>query len=217
MKIRSHKCRPQLVLIANDELIAGILNRNGLVTGSRSRWTRERATALRSHHKIPVVRPAPEGNEPWLSLNKAAGLLGIAPKTLRLAAETDEIEGGILGRMVRGSLADQRSANRRLSASFIARGRTQIAPRDRIQIGKTSSLQSHRQKGVVMQDRSNSCMTAARGADGVRRIRRYDEGTRVGSNRLAVLHKHFARGTGRSRAVSNADRSVRHAKIPMNT
>src|ERR1700730_14425510 len=51
--------------------------------------------------------------------------------------------------MVRGSSADQRSANRRLSASFIARGRTQITPRDRIQISKTSSLQSHRRMGVM--------------------------------------------------------------------
>src|SRR5216684_3985738 len=64
----------QLVLIANDDLIAGILNRNGLVTGHGNRWTRERVTALRSHHKIPVFRPAPDGNEPWLDLNKAAGL-----------------------------------------------------------------------------------------------------------------------------------------------
>jgi hypothetical protein len=84
----------QLVLIANDDLIAGILNRNGLVTGHGNRWTRERVTALRSHHKIPVFRPAPDGNEPWLNLNKAAGLLGIAPKTLRLAAEAGEIEAG---------------------------------------------------------------------------------------------------------------------------
>jgi hypothetical protein len=83
-----------LVRIANDDLIAGILNRNGLVTGHGNRWTRERVTALRSHHEIPVFRPAPDGNEPWLNLNKAAGLLGIAPKTLRLAAEAGEIEGG---------------------------------------------------------------------------------------------------------------------------
>ncbi|MER9217304.1 recombinase family protein, partial [Mesorhizobium sp. M0663] len=48
----------QLVLIANDDLIAGILNRNGLVTGHGNRWTRERVTAHRSHHKIPVFRPA---------------------------------------------------------------------------------------------------------------------------------------------------------------
>ncbi|MBN9264704.1 MAG: recombinase family protein [Hyphomicrobium sp.] len=83
----------QLVLIASDDLIAGILNRNGLVTGHGNRWTRERVTAHRSHHKIPVFRPVPEGNEPWLNLNKAARLLGVAPKTLRLAAEAGEIKG----------------------------------------------------------------------------------------------------------------------------
>ncbi|MER9281592.1 hypothetical protein [Mesorhizobium sp. M0522] len=60
----------QLVLIANDDLIAGILNRNGLLTGHGSRWKRERVTALRSHHKIPVFRPAPDGNGPWLNLNR---------------------------------------------------------------------------------------------------------------------------------------------------
>src|SRR3979411_3343846 len=75
-----------LGLTAHDGPISRILNRNGLVTGHGNRWTRERVTALRSHHKIPVFRPAPDGNEPWLNLNKAAGLLGIAPKTLRLAA-----------------------------------------------------------------------------------------------------------------------------------
>jgi hypothetical protein len=37
----------QLVLIASDDLIAGILNRNGLVTGHGNRWSRERVTALR--------------------------------------------------------------------------------------------------------------------------------------------------------------------------
>jgi hypothetical protein len=45
----------QLVLIANDELIAGILNRNKLTTGRGNRWTRERVTPLRSHHKISPV------------------------------------------------------------------------------------------------------------------------------------------------------------------
>lgn len=83
----------QLVLIASDDLIAGILNRNGLLTGNGNRWTRERVTAHRSHHKIPVFRPAPDGIEPWLNLNKAANLLGVAPKTLRRAAEASEIEG----------------------------------------------------------------------------------------------------------------------------
>jgi len=82
----------QLVLIANDNLIAGILNRNGLVTGYGNRWTRERVTSLRSHHRIAVYKPAEDGIEPWLNLSKAARLLCVAPKTLRLAAQAGDIE-----------------------------------------------------------------------------------------------------------------------------
>jgi DNA invertase Pin-like site-specific DNA recombinase len=81
----------QLALIANDDLIAGTLNRNGLVTGHGNRWTRERVTSLRSHHRIPVFKPADNGVEPWLNLSNAARLLKITPKTLRLAAEAGEI------------------------------------------------------------------------------------------------------------------------------
>jgi Recombinase/Recombinase zinc beta ribbon domain len=81
-----------LALIANDDLIAGILNRNKLVTGHGNRWTRERVTALRSHHRIPVYRPSSDGAEPWLNLTKAAALLGVSAKTLRLAAESGEID-----------------------------------------------------------------------------------------------------------------------------
>jgi DNA invertase Pin-like site-specific DNA recombinase len=81
-----------LVRIANDDLIAGILNRNKLLTGHGNRWTRERVTALRSHHRIPVWRPTADGIEPWLNLTRAAKLLGISQKTLRLAAESGEID-----------------------------------------------------------------------------------------------------------------------------
>ena len=81
----------QLASIANDDLIAGILNRNGLVTGHGNRWTRERVTSLRSHHRIPAFKVADDGIEPWLNLSKAAPLLGISPKTLRLAAQAGEI------------------------------------------------------------------------------------------------------------------------------
>ena len=56
----------QLALIANDDVIAGILNRNGLLTGHGNRWTRERVTSLRSHHRIAVYKPADDGIEPWL-------------------------------------------------------------------------------------------------------------------------------------------------------
>jgi DNA invertase Pin-like site-specific DNA recombinase len=82
----------QLVLIAHDDLIAGILNRNGLKTGNGNRWTRERVTSMRSNYRIPVFKTAEDGIEPWLNLSNAAKLLQIAPKTLRLAAETGKIE-----------------------------------------------------------------------------------------------------------------------------
>jgi DNA invertase Pin-like site-specific DNA recombinase len=82
-----------LALIASDDLIAGILNRNGLLTGHGNRWTRERVTALRSHHRILVFRPAPDGIEPWLNLSDAAHLLGVSTKTLRIAAEAGMVKG----------------------------------------------------------------------------------------------------------------------------
>lgn len=83
----------QLVLIANDDLIAGILNRNGLLTGHGNRWTRERVTSLRSHHKIPVFRAVTDGDAPWMNLSQAARYIGVTPKTLRIAAEAGEIDG----------------------------------------------------------------------------------------------------------------------------
>jgi DNA invertase Pin-like site-specific DNA recombinase len=82
-----------LVRIASDDLIAGLLNRNKLVTGHGNRWTRERVTAMRSHHRIPVHRPAEAGQAEWLNLTRAASHLQISAKTLRLAAESAEIEG----------------------------------------------------------------------------------------------------------------------------
>jgi DNA invertase Pin-like site-specific DNA recombinase len=81
-----------LALIARDDVIAGVLNRNGLKTGHDNRWTRERVTSLRPSYRIPVFRDAPEGEEPWLNLSKAAALVGVAPRTLRLAAERGEIK-----------------------------------------------------------------------------------------------------------------------------
>jgi hypothetical protein len=82
----------QLVLIANDDLIAGLLNRSKLTTGYGNCWTRERATSLRSHHRIPLHRPVENGVEPWLNLTRAAAHLGVSPKTLRIAAESAEIK-----------------------------------------------------------------------------------------------------------------------------
>lgn len=94
-RLAEHLMRFDFVILdelGSDNLIAGILNRNGLLTGHGNRWTRERVTSLRSHHKIPVFRPAPDGIEPWLNLTDAARLLGVSPKT-RMAAETGVVKG----------------------------------------------------------------------------------------------------------------------------
>jgi hypothetical protein len=56
----------QLALIAKDDLIAGVLNRNGLLSGNGNRWTRERVTSLRSTHKIPVYRRPRTASNPGL-------------------------------------------------------------------------------------------------------------------------------------------------------
>ena len=82
----------QLVLVATDDVIAAVLNRNGVRTGKGNRWTRERVCPLRSYRKIPPYRPTPDGKDPWLNLTKAAALLGTTPKTLRLAAIARQIE-----------------------------------------------------------------------------------------------------------------------------
>jgi DNA invertase Pin-like site-specific DNA recombinase len=81
-----------LSLIALDDVIAGVLNRNGLKTGYGNRWTRERVTGVRSNYGIPVYRESVDGTEAWLNLGQAAAIAGVAPRTLRSAAERGEVE-----------------------------------------------------------------------------------------------------------------------------
>ena len=80
-----------LARIASDDLIAGILSRNGHLTGRGNRWTRERVTALRSHHRIPCYTPDSQQQQPWLNLTDAAAFLEVSPRTLRLAIDRGEI------------------------------------------------------------------------------------------------------------------------------
>ncbi len=81
-----------LARVCSDDLIAGLLNRNNLHSGHGNRWTRERVTSLRSHHKIPVYCHETAETAGWMDLTRAAAALGVSPKTLRLAAEQREIE-----------------------------------------------------------------------------------------------------------------------------
>jgi hypothetical protein len=81
-----------LAHICPDDVLASVLSRNGLLTGRGNRWTRERVVALRGHHHIPVHDPERRASEGWMNLTEAAGVLGVTPRTLWLAAERGEIE-----------------------------------------------------------------------------------------------------------------------------
>lgn len=81
-----------LARICSDEVIAGALNRNGLLTGRGNRWTKEGVTSLRSHHQIPSYRSDRRQTEGWMNLTEAADSIGVSARTLRLAVERGEIE-----------------------------------------------------------------------------------------------------------------------------
>lgn len=81
-----------LARICSDDLIAGTLTRNGLLTGMGNRWTRERVVSLRSHHGIPCYSEERRHAEGWLTLTEAAAKLGVSSITLRLEIERGEIE-----------------------------------------------------------------------------------------------------------------------------
>lgn len=82
-----------LARLCTDDVIAGLLNRNGLRTGRGNRWTRERVVSLRSWQEIPCHSGERCREEGWLKLNEAAAVLGVSPRTLRLAVERGEIAG----------------------------------------------------------------------------------------------------------------------------
>jgi DNA invertase Pin-like site-specific DNA recombinase len=81
-----------LASICPDDLLANVLNRNGLRTGRGNRWTRERVVSLRIHHDIACYDRDRRLSEGWMNLNEAARVLGISPRTLRLAVERGDIE-----------------------------------------------------------------------------------------------------------------------------
>jgi hypothetical protein len=79
-----------LARVCGDELIAGLLNKNGHSTGSGDRWTQGRVAGLRWRHEIAIHRSTRDAAD-WMTLKSAAEELGVAPLTLRRAAERGEI------------------------------------------------------------------------------------------------------------------------------
>src|SRR5262249_19001794 len=80
-----------LARVNSDRVIAGVLNRPGLLTGRGNRWTAMRVVSLRNHHGIACYRAEVKAAEGWLNLTEAAAALGVTPRTLRQAAERGEV------------------------------------------------------------------------------------------------------------------------------
>lgn len=81
-----------LARICPDDIIAGVLNRNGLATGRGNRWTRERVTSMRQYHKIACYDRQTQEAKDWFNLTEAAKILGVSNRTLRCAIERGDIE-----------------------------------------------------------------------------------------------------------------------------
>ena len=81
-----------LARVCSDDVLAGTLNRNNLLTGRGNRWTRERVTSFRGAHDIPCYNIETRTSEGWMNLTEAATFLGINARTLRFAVERGEIE-----------------------------------------------------------------------------------------------------------------------------
>jgi DNA invertase Pin-like site-specific DNA recombinase len=80
-----------LARVCADELIAGLLNKNGYRTFTGSRWSQSRVSGLRWRSDIPGNTAHRRASHGWMTLKDAAAHLGIAPLTLRRAAERGEI------------------------------------------------------------------------------------------------------------------------------
>ena len=81
-----------LTRICTDKVIAGVLNRNGLLTGKGNRWTQQRVTSLRSKRKMKNHSDERQEREGWMNLTHAAAYSGVSTKTLRRAVERGEVK-----------------------------------------------------------------------------------------------------------------------------
>ena len=77
--------------ITSDDNIAGWLNQNGLRTGSGKFWTKEAVASVRNARQIAPHSVERQQAEGWMTLTQAADFTGISTKTLRRAAQGQEI------------------------------------------------------------------------------------------------------------------------------
>lgn len=82
-----------LALVCADEEIAAWLNRAEIRTGRGNRWTRALVTALRSSRDIAAYSDERCRREGWITLERAAAIVGVASLTLRRAIVRGAIRG----------------------------------------------------------------------------------------------------------------------------
>jgi len=80
-----------LALVCDDDMIAGVLNKNGLRTGRGNRWTQERVRSVRSHYEIAAHGADPIQSARWMALKHAAAYTKLSASGLRHAAQRGAI------------------------------------------------------------------------------------------------------------------------------
>jgi DNA invertase Pin-like site-specific DNA recombinase len=73
----------ELAPLLPDGQIARVLNRLGLKTGRGNNWNQGRVVSLRHYNKIPVYDPEAAERDGLLTLEQAAGALGVSPTVVR--------------------------------------------------------------------------------------------------------------------------------------
>jgi DNA invertase Pin-like site-specific DNA recombinase len=76
-----------------DKQIARLLNRAGKPTGRGNGWTEVRVRSFRYHHEIAVYRPGEWAERGEITLEAAAGIIGVTPMTVLRMVQRGEIKG----------------------------------------------------------------------------------------------------------------------------
>ena len=74
-----------LARACTDDVIAGVLNRNGLPTGGGERWTRQRITRPRGRNAILSYNRQSCAEVGWLKLGETADIVGASKLSTPLA------------------------------------------------------------------------------------------------------------------------------------
>jgi hypothetical protein len=80
-----------LALVLNDDMIAGVLNKNGFKTGRGNRWNQERVKSVRNNYAIAMHDVDPTQPVRWMALKHAAAYAKLSTAALRRAAQRGDI------------------------------------------------------------------------------------------------------------------------------